>query len=103
MKQISPTPWAVVIDGENSPYVQRRIRTYSDHESSPVAWDVRNEADAHLISAAPEMLASLKEFHEFLNVLRPVFAIVGDREIMGKIGTIDEGVCAIIAKAEGRE
>lgn len=55
MKPISPAPWSVVEDGENSPYIHRRIKSLSDFDASPVAWDVRNLADAHLIAAAPEL------------------------------------------------
>ncbi len=51
----TPGPWEIVEDGENSAYIRRRIKTIWDHEASPVAWEVNNEADAHLISAAPEL------------------------------------------------
>lgn len=53
-------PWHVVEDGENCPYVQRRIRTLSNAEAPPIAWEVHNEADARLIAAAPELLKACK-------------------------------------------
>ena len=92
MNKITPGPWAIY-------YLANDVETYGDNANCPIITAdndeteicgvIDNPADARLISAAPDLLASLKE-------LLPMWesGIQEPWVIRAK---------AVIAKAEGKE
>lgn len=88
----TPAPWIEVRHGYETLYT---VHTFIEHAGIPIAglWspqiDEGQKANAHLIAAAPELLAVLKETYE-----------TGDSWEFGS--ELDSRIKAVIAKAEGR-
>ena len=82
MTKHTPGPWVIRYDGHGGISVLTE-----NYQIGYVSSEPRQEADAHLIAAAPELLAAAKEF------LR-----IADRRTVEA-----DNLRAAIAKAEGRE
>jgi len=83
MSKHTPGPWAVADVGEV--VVCATGRTLCDVYSSPATGDEQADADAHLIAAAPDMLAALELLLPYLEDCR-----------------MDSEARAAIAKAKGQ-
>ena len=96
----TPGPWkAHATNLARSGQTEYEIHWSEDGEC--VAEIVHGAPDAHLIAAAPEMLATLRKLEYWLDTDPEVIeALPGDerRDHMAKLGMIRE----VIAKAEGR-
>ncbi len=98
-RELTPGPWEVEEDGENNAYIRRRIKTIWDADASPVAWDVRNVADARLMAAAPELLEAIEQAWACIEHIKehcPPY------EKQAAIGVM-KGIQLAIAKAQGGE
>lgn len=74
-----------------------------DGSMEPVAFVVsKNEADAHLFAAAPDLLASVKLFRDTIEYLIKADRVAGDDEGARLKSFTLESVKDLIAKAEGR-
>jgi hypothetical protein len=105
MSKHTPGPWKVIDDDMDYIAITDLEQECGICKLEEVASDSRETmvANANLILAAPAMKDALKQYLELLNGLRPVFKILGDKNMAEKIDTIYQGTRAIIAKAEGRE
>lgn len=91
----TPGPWQTSRDAVPAGHVQ--ITVYAESDGERVATAFREEANAHLISAAPDLLSALKALRDYCynNV-----AYFGDPVNGGYSNALDRVVDAALAKAE---
>jgi hypothetical protein len=97
----SPGPWRYVIeDGER--YIRDDDNDSLQCDTNYYPWVSHNEADWHLIAAAPELLSTNKRALAALEILKDVAQSVGVLAHLPCLPGIMVEMQAAIAKAEGR-
>jgi hypothetical protein len=88
---MTPGPWEVYDQGkDDGGEYGCFVRSTTDPLADWIACDIQNRSDAHLIAAAPDLLAALKEAEEMIGGEFP------------RSWPIHSKIAAAIAKAEGR-
>jgi hypothetical protein len=94
---MTPGPWEVYDQGkDDGGEYGCFVRSTTDPIADWIACDIQNRSDAHLIAAAPDLLAELKHL---VRLLEPALSN-GQANVPG-LATINKA-WAVIAKAEGR-
>jgi len=92
MAKHTPGPWEVEMPGPRDQIQAIAVYGPAEDGRTEIAWDVKREANARLIAAAPDLLEALKAVEEFE-------APTADLRSGGE--TILRTIRAAIAKAEG--
>lgn len=95
MSNYTPGPWKAVHRGKhwNNPSVENYEIWWSE-DGELVVDQVYEEADAHLIAAAPELLEALKNLYAM---------VLGECPSLLRDDHHDDMIRSAIAKAEGRQ